>query len=101
MRLALARSGGVAGIRPAPAVVDTKNLPPADAQRLEALVDAAGFFTLPSELREEAPAPDSFQYSLTIEVAGKRPHTVTFSERSASEPLRELKRALRSLVKGT
>ena len=97
--LTLARSGGVAGIRPPPKVVDTGKLPADAAQKVEQLLAAADFFALPAELPERAPSPDSFQHSLTVCDASGREHTVTFTESGASEALRELKRWVRDHAK--
>ena len=98
-RITLARSGGVAGIRPPPSVVDTAKLSPGQARRVEELLAAADFFTLPAELVERAPQPDSFQYSLTVENEEGQAHTVAFTEQSAEEPLRELKRLVRDFAR--
>jgi hypothetical protein len=98
-QLTLARSGGVAGIRPPPKVLDTAELPAAAAQRIEELLVKAKFFALPAELPERSPSPDSFHHSLTVRHASGREHTVTFSESGASEALRELKRLVRDQAK--
>jgi hypothetical protein len=82
--IALARTGGVAGIRPPPVVLDTAGLAPVVTRRLEELIVAADFFSLPAELPERKPHPDAFQHSLTIKMAAGRMHTVTFSEKSAA-----------------
>jgi hypothetical protein len=93
--LTLARSGGVAGIRPPPKVLDTASLPDAGARRIEELLTASKFFSLPAELHENTPSPDNFQHTLTVNHANGRKHSVTFTEASASEALRELKRLVR------
>ena len=98
-QLTLARSGGVAGIRPPPKVLDTAGLTAPAAQHIEELLVKAGFFALPAELPERSPTPDSFQHSLTVRHAGGREHTVTFTEGAASEALRELKRLVRDHAK--
>jgi len=98
-QLTLARSGGVAGIRPPPKVLDTAALPEAAARRIEELLEEADFFALPSELPEQSASADNFQHSLTVRHAGGREHTVTFTEASASAALRELKRLVRDQSK--
>ena len=98
--LTLARSGGVAGIRPPPKVLDTAKVSAAAAQRVEELLVKAGFFSLPAELPERSPSADSFQHSLTVRHAGGREHTVTFTESAASDALRELKRLVRDQAQG-
>jgi len=94
-RLTLTRSGGVAGIRPPPKVLDTGSLSAVAAGHIEELLGKSNFFALPAELPEHAPGADNFQHSLTVHHADGREHTVTFSEASASEALRELKRLVR------
>ncbi len=98
-QLTLARSGGVAGIRPPPKALDTAELPAAEARHIEELLEKAGFFALPAELPERTQGADNFQHSLTVRHASGREHTVTFSEGSASEALRELKRLVRDQSK--
>jgi hypothetical protein len=99
MQLTLTRSGGVAGIRPPPKVLDTAGLSVATSQHIEELLGKANFFALPADLPERSPGADNFQHSLTVRQADGRVHTVTFSEASASEPLRELKRLVRDQAK--
>ncbi|MBK9990755.1 MAG: hypothetical protein IPP19_08505 [Verrucomicrobia bacterium] len=96
--LTLARSGGVAGIRPPSKTLDTAKLPAAAAQRIEELLNTASFFKLPAVLPVSAPGADTFQHSLTVSHASGCEHTVTFTEASASEALRELKRMVRDLA---
>ncbi len=98
-QLTLARSGGVAGIRPPPKALDTAELPVAAARHIEELLEKAGFFALPAELPERTQGADNFQHSLTVRHASGKEHTVTFSEASASEALRELKRLVRDQSK--
>lgn len=98
-QLMLARSGGVAGIRPPPKVLDTAALPATAAQHIEELLEQAKFFALPAELPESVKSADNFQHSLTVRHSGGHEHTVTFTEASASEALRELKRLVRDQSK--
>ena len=98
-QLSLARSGGVAGIRPPPKVLDTAGLSSTDARQIEALLVKSNFFALPAELPERTHGADNFQHSLTVRHADGREHTVTFSEASASEALRQLKRLVRDQPK--
>jgi hypothetical protein len=48
-RVAFERSGGFAGLHMT-ATLDSKNLPPEEARRLEENLAAAGFFSLPAKL---------------------------------------------------
>ena len=93
--LTLARSGGVAGIRPPSKTLDTAGLPTATTQRIEELLVAANFFSLPVELPCSAKGADGFQHTLTVQHASGRKHAVTFAEADASDALRELKRLVR------
>ena len=96
--LTLARSGGVAGIRPPAKTIDTAKLPAKAAQRIDELLATTGFFKLPAVLPEPSSGADAFQHSLTVSHPGGGEHTVTFTEASASEALRELKRMVRDLT---
>lgn len=96
--LTLARSGGVAGIRPPAKTLDTAKLPAATVKRIEELLDTTGFFKLPAELSGSPSGADAFQHSLTVNHPSGGEHTVTFTEASASEALRELKRMVRDLA---
>ena len=98
-QLSLARSGGVGGIRPPPKVLDTASLSAAAAQHIEELLTRSDFFARPAELPERTKSADNFQHTLTVRHAGGREHTVTFTEASASEALRELKRLVRDQAK--
>jgi len=95
IQLTLARSGGVAGIRPPPKILDTAALTVSAARRVDELLKKSDFFALPAELPDHSPSADTFQHSLTVRHANGHEHTVTFSEASASEALRELKRLVR------
>lgn len=78
MIITLKTEGGFAYI-PAlarPRVLDTSLLPPDEARELEALIEAIGFFTLPSVLSEsEHGAADFLTYEVTVD-AGDRLHSV-------------------------
>jgi hypothetical protein len=99
MRFTLSRSGGVAGLRRAPLVVDTKDLPPAEGERLRALALAAA---LAAEREPpgaddagDAAARDRFGYSLAVTHDDGREVVRSFELASAPEPLKELVAALR------
>jgi hypothetical protein len=64
MKLVLERGGGVAGLRKPPLALDTATLPPADRDRLHALVDAAQLATLPPAPGDGA--PDQLGYTLSV-----------------------------------
>jgi hypothetical protein len=98
MRLVLTRAGGFAGITKPPLVLETDELPSADAQRIRHLVDSAGFFLLPSELVPDRVDPDSFSYTLTIVSENGQEHSVSFTDRSMQTTLRELVSNIRKLA---
>jgi len=100
VRFTLVRSGGFAGVSPPPLSVSTEALPPDEAARLRALVDAAGFFDLPADLGPADAAPDSFGYELTVEDDGAgRRHAVAFGATAAPPALRELMTAVRAAAR--
>src|SRR5262245_29310929 len=69
--------------------VDLDKLSQADATRLRELVAAAGFFSLPPEIRKRAPASWDFVHELTVRDAGKT-HTVCFHLDAVPATLRAL-----------
>jgi hypothetical protein len=78
VKIEFVRTGGFAAIRLTTSI-DSEKLPPAEASKIETLVESAGFFDLLAEIRPSAPAPDRFEYRLTVSTAG-RTHTIVMSE---------------------
>jgi emfourin len=66
MRIDLERSGGFAGIRQTSSV-STDQMSEDEARKVANLVDGAGFYELPSEIRSTGPGADRFQYKITVE----------------------------------
>ena len=95
MIIKLGRSGGFAGIRRPPQVLDTTQLDQSRSAALHELVQKSGFFDLPAEILPARPMPDSFQYAVTVE-DGSRAHTVTTTENAAPQPLRALLHAVQA-----
>lgn len=65
------RSGGFTGISTT-VEIDSKTLPPEEAEKLEEMIKDSGFFM---EIKEDSipeARPDQFQYKITIEYEGKR-----------------------------
>ncbi len=83
MKIEFVRSGGFAAIR-LTASIDSGKLPAGEASRIEALVENSGFFDLPAEIRPSAPAPDRFEYRITVSTA-QRTHSVLISEAAIPE----------------
>lgn len=71
------------------ATIDASTLPPEDARALQEMVNAAGFFELPAMITGSAAGADRFQYTVTVEAAGRR-HTVRTSDAAAPASLRPL-----------
>lgn len=94
MRLTLIRSGGFGGLKMTVAEINTEALESARRNRLESLVNAAGFFALPPKFKTAAPQPDRFEYTLTIRETTGREHTVICDEQAAPANLATLITAL-------
>ena len=87
MQIIFDRSGGFMGIKSS-LIVKVDELPPEQAQTLRRLLDEANFFTLPENPTTQ-PAPDGFQYTITVET-DTIAHTVRTSDTSAPDELRPL-----------
>ena len=88
MHIEFVRSGGFAGMRLTTSV-DTDQLPTERASALDKLIADANFFELPEQLLPAGPAPDRFQYKLTV-TAPQKNHSVVVSDAVAPETLRPL-----------
>ncbi len=88
VKVQFARTGGFAGMR-LMASVDTETLPPEEADRLRRLIARAAFFEQLTSLRSATPAPDRFQYRVTVE-EGDRRKTVELDESSIPKSVRPL-----------
>lgn len=78
MRLQVERSGGFRGIGPTSSI-STDQLPAEEAKKLNELVEAAGFYDLPAEIRSTGTGADGFQYKVTVE-SERGSHTVQVDE---------------------
>ena len=87
MRILFERTGGFMG-RSISLTIELDDLPLDQAATLRRLVDEAHFVTL-TETPPTRPAPDSFQYTITVETE-KAKHTIHTSDTSAPEELRSL-----------
>ncbi len=81
MYIRFKRSGGFAGLQGPGQVIDldSRQLPAEEASQLEALIAQARFFDQPVKASGKAPAPDGFQYDLSIEDAGRN-HAIQVSD---------------------
>jgi hypothetical protein len=95
VRIEFTRSGGLAGRRTRVAL-DLDELPAAERNAIESLVERAGFFDLPAECL--SPRPDAFQYTVTIEAEGRR-HCVRADDLGAPPHLRPLLERLARLAR--
>ena len=96
MRITVSRSGGFAGIRPPPIMLDTASLAGAAKKRVEQLVAECGFFELPATLAASVKSADQFLHHITIAGDDGREHSVTLPADAASAPLRDLLHFVRS-----
>lgn len=99
MRISYKRTGGFAGMVLS-FDLQTETLPPEEADELQNLVEAAGFFNLPSKITSEGVVRDQFQYQLTI-TTDKQQHTVEVGDAAAPDSLWPLLEKLRILSRTT
>jgi len=94
MRLTLERFGGIAALRAKPLILDTSDLPQAQADQLESLAQRV-LDEGAAPTKKATPKPDAMSYELTIE-ASKQRKAIAFDSAQASESLRELLKAMRA-----
>src|SRR5215467_5128348 len=94
MRIEFTRSGGFAGMRVAK-VLNTDEMPEAEALALKELVKSAEFFDLAESESLPSRGADRFQYDITIESDG-RTHTVKADEGAIPPALAPLVKRLES-----
>jgi hypothetical protein len=95
MRISYQRTGGFAGMVMS-FDVQTETLPADEANDLKNLVDAAGFFDLPSKIVSDELSRDKFQYQLTITTEDEQ-HTVEVGDAAVPNSLWPLLEKLRIL----
>jgi hypothetical protein len=83
MRISVESGGTFAGGKVPVALVDTAQINPTDARRVEELVRNLGFFNLAPNATPDIVGADIPQYDITI-TDGSRQHTVTFKESNDS-----------------
>jgi hypothetical protein len=88
MNIHFERSGGFAGLRVSHDV-DSADLSPDDGKELERLVESAGVFDVPAEMRAANPGVDRFQYKLTVKDSA-RERTVSLDDAAVPEKMRPL-----------
>ncbi len=88
MRIDFIRTGGFAGIQLTTSV-ETTQLPPDQATTLHKLVDEANFFQQPASIMPDKPAPDRFQYELTV-ASAEQTHTVVCGDPAIPSDMRPL-----------
>jgi hypothetical protein len=82
------RGGGIAGLVQT-TTADVAWLSPRDGQEMQALVSQAGLLGDPPASATGKPAPDQFNYTVTVEDDGRQ-HVARFSDQSMPEPVRNL-----------
>jgi hypothetical protein len=98
MKIHFERSGGFIG-KATTATINSEALTEEEVQQLQALIQAAAFFTLPMQLTKSAiKAADQFQYKVTIE-DDTQTHTVETTDMAAPAELRPLLRQLTLLAR--
>ena len=95
MRIVYEKSGGLAGLKPARKDIDTAHLPAQDAQELQRLLDAAGFFQLPPKI-DQPQMRDAFQYTISVDT-GSQQHSVSITGEPQEPSLKELRRKLEKI----
>ena len=90
MRITVSRTGGFAGIRQPPLVLDTATLAGAAKKYVEQLVADCDFFDLPATVSASEKSADQFLHHITIAGDDGREHTVALHADAASAPLRDL-----------
>ena len=96
MQIEFARTGGFAGLR-LTASINTQELPPDQASTVEAMIRDSGFFELPDKLLPPSPAPDRFEYRVTVST-DKESHSIVASEMLVPGRLRPLLNYLTTLA---
>ena len=86
MKIYFERSGGLAGMRIV-ATLDTDTLPSDEVHQIQAMVDNAKFFDLPSKSPKPKKGADYFQYKITVETEGRK-HTVETNDVAIKPTLR-------------
>ncbi|MDD2696209.1 MAG: hypothetical protein PHD58_09815 [Anaerolineales bacterium] len=92
MRITYRRRGGFSGLSQG-LRLECDELPPGEAQIIQAALLQARFFELPAHLPAASEARDEFTYQLTVETE-QRQHTVEFSDSSTPVELAPLLRLL-------
>jgi hypothetical protein len=88
MHIHFERTGGFAGMRKVVSL-DTESLLPEEGKTLQEMINAAGFFDLPAKFSAPKKGADYFQYSITVELEGKK-HSVQVAETAVPDNLRPL-----------
>lgn len=81
MRVQFKTDGGFVYLpeRGAPVIIDTDGLPAAEANELERLLEAAGFFDLPETSPPPRGAADYLRYTISV-TSPEHSHTVTLTD---------------------
>lgn len=72
-----------------PVTIDTNELPTEEADKLERMIEAAGFFDLPAVSLPPRGAADYLQYTITVTALG-RSHTVCLTDPIGDPHVRRL-----------
>jgi hypothetical protein len=99
MRIEFKTEGGIAYLPglSKPVTIDTNELPVAEANELEQLIEAAGFFELPATSVPPRGAADHQQYTISVSAPGCS-HTARLTDPIEDPHVRELIHYLRAKV---
>jgi hypothetical protein len=98
MKIIVKRTGGYAGLSEEVVAVDTSQLDPAEARRVEHLIQSTGLFNPSANAADDAVGADMFRYEITVS-DGERQHTIAFIEGSTgAAPLLDLVEGLKRLA---
>ncbi len=98
MRIEFSTKGGFAPLPGfnTPVVIDTDDLAPDEAERLAALIAAAGFFDRPAQVGAHPPGGADMQHHIIAVDDGVRSHRVVMAAPVEDQALMELVRAVRA-----
>jgi len=88
MHIEFVRSGGFAGLR-LTGSFDLQNLPSDQGSALSKLVEEAGFFNLPEQIKPTSPIPDQFEYRVVV-TSDVTTHSIVVAESVLPDRLRPL-----------
>ncbi len=99
MRIEFERFGGFTGIR-LQGALNLDELAPEEDREIQDLLEASGFFELPSQITPQVGIPDQFHYRVTV-YSAEDSHTIELSDAVASESMRLLLQKLTIIIRAS